>query len=514
LEFLDGKKFIYRGRSIGFWCQDLKRSVRELSNAIITSPNVIEVKLAGFDNPEALIAICDLVEKLPNCSGIQLAPLTITENTAPYLAKLVSILWLRMISLQQATFTRKSCQTFADLLDPDRFAILSLEECDIPTIVPILKVLERAKISAVPYLVNRQLSDDEFNGLTNVIKNNKHLQNIYVSHLANLQSRMLAEAMLENTSAKEVTFTSCDLVTAVPAIVKLLQTTEIITSFCISSCSLTLALLTELCEGLKERKSTADLNLLITEVNYTDSLEPIQRLLEDNVQLPTLSLMVGSSPKEWIQIFESLKKNTTLNVLNISCVQANNEMMDVLLEALKVNTGLRSLYLDTRLYSPVLDSFIVEIVSKNKIEFAHFASGELRDLDFKTICSMLKRNFRLKKINLALRAIVPNTEENIKIFKELLEENCFITSYGLMQDSYYLVEPYTERNQKYQEEWKQLKLNATILLHNLARNADETRKMLHTDLWIEIFKRIRHACSPINGFEKYAKKIFKRYNVY
>jgi hypothetical protein len=73
---------------------------------------------------------------------------------------------------------------------------------------------------------------------------------------------------------------------------------------------------------------------------------------------------------------------------------------------------------------------------------------------------------------------------------------------------------HTERNQKYQEEWKQLKLNATILLHNLARNADETRKMLHIDLWIEIFKRIRHACSPINGFEKYAKKIFKQYNVY
>jgi hypothetical protein len=509
---LDGKKFIYRGLSIGFWCQGIKRSVRELSNAIITSPNVIEVKMAGFDDPEALIGIADLVEKLPNCSGVQIAELTITEHTAPYLTKLVSFPWVRAIALQTATFTPESCQTFADALDPDRFLVLSLEECTIPSLVPIFKVLERANINTVPYLVDRQLTDEEFNGFANVIKNNKHITKIYVSNLTNLHSRMLAEAMLENTSAKEITFNRCDLVTAIPAIGKMLQTTQTITRCQMSNFELTLALLTELCEGLKERKSTTDLKLSITERNYTDSLVPIQKLLEYNIHLTGLELMFDSSPQEWIRIFESLKKNTTLKLLTLSCIQANNEMMEVLLDALKVNNSLRTLFVDTRSddSSPVLDPLIVEIVSKNKLESLHFSNGTVQD--FKTTCDLLKKNFRLKSIYLPQ---APASAENIKIFKELLEENRFITSYVLIDSfAFETTKPYIDRNRKFQEEWRQLKLKAVILLHNLARNAEETRKMLHIDLWLEIFKRVLHPCSPENGFEKFAKKIFRQYKLY
>lgn len=512
---MNGKKFIFRGLSLGFWCQGMKRSLKELSDAIITSPRVIEVKLGGFDKPEALIAIADLVEKLPNCSGAQISDLTITEHTAPYLAKLLSFTWLRALALQQGTFTPEGCRTFADALDPDRFLVLSLEECNVPNLLPIFKVLERAKIDHMPFLVQRALTDEEFNGFANVLKVNAHLKKIYTSNMANKHTRMIAEALYENTGIQDVALESCDLVTAMPAIVKLLQTSKHMTKFHISGCGITLALLTELCEGLQERKSTTDLVVSLWDNSYTDSLEPIKKLLEANAQLPGLELTFNTSPQEWIRICESLKKNTTLKALNISMIQANKEAVDVLSEALKVNTTLRSLLLDTRFFSPVLDPIIIEILSKNKLEFAQLVSGELQDLDFKTICSLLKKNYRLKKIFLNFNPPVLDTEENVKIYQELLAENCFITFYNIIMGNVWdMTQPYVSRNQKYREEWTLLKANALVLLHNLARNADKTREMLHIDLWIEIFKRIHHPCSPADGFEKAAKKIFKQYKLY
>jgi hypothetical protein len=128
---LDGKKFIYRGLSIGFWCQGIKRSVRELSNAIITSPNVIEVKMAGFDDPEALIGIADLVEKLPNCSGVQIAELTITEHTAPYLAKLVSFPGSVRLLCKQQLSPQRAVKLLLTRWIQTGFLFLSLEECTI-----------------------------------------------------------------------------------------------------------------------------------------------------------------------------------------------------------------------------------------------------------------------------------------------------------------------------------------------------------------------------------------------
>jgi hypothetical protein len=54
-QFLNGKKFVVNALSIGDWCQGSGSNIRAFANAIVESPKVIEVKFAGFDDPEELI---------------------------------------------------------------------------------------------------------------------------------------------------------------------------------------------------------------------------------------------------------------------------------------------------------------------------------------------------------------------------------------------------------------------------------------------------------------------------
>jgi hypothetical protein len=87
--------------------------------------------MAGFDDPEALIGIADLVEKLPNCSGVQIAELTITEHTAPYLAKLVSFPGSVRLLCKQQLSPQRAVKLLLTRWIQTGFLFLSLEECTI-----------------------------------------------------------------------------------------------------------------------------------------------------------------------------------------------------------------------------------------------------------------------------------------------------------------------------------------------------------------------------------------------
>lgn len=512
LEFLQGKKFVYHPLSIGGYGEQTS-SLREFSDAIVTSPDVIEVKLAALAKPEDLISIFSLLEKLPNCKGVQIGDLTITEQTAPYLSKLISLPWIRAIPLQQCTFTPEACQAFAASMDPERFLILSLEECNIPNAAPIINALINANIDELPSFIDRPVTDEECSALANLIKHNKHIKIVLLSALSNKNSREIAEALRYNESLEMVRFYRCDLTTAIPAITESLGTFKVIPYLSVSFCNITLALLTDLCNGIKQQKTVVRLD--ISDNNYNDSLEPITMLLESNAPLVRLALRNSSSIQEWISLFNALKKNTTLTEFNFTLLpEPNDHIVEELVNVLKVNNTLRSVRFDTYLFVPVLDQLISVVVSQNKLESFSISHGQLRDMSFATLCGMLKKNRTLHRFNLGSELEMATSDEKVQLFNELMEQNYFLLKCDIVRDAYQLIKPFKERNEEYQKGWSELKQNMVVLLHNMARNAETIRKLLPLENWIEIFKRVTHRVSLANGFEDAAKKIFKHYNLY
>ncbi len=512
LDFLGGKKFIYHRLSIGGYGNELA-SLNEFTKLILPSPDVIEVKLAAF-NTEDLIYVLDLMEKLPNCRGIALSQFTITEHTAPCLAKIMKLPQVRAMPVRYATITPEACQALADSMDPDRFLVLSLEECNIPTTVPIINALVNANINTIPYILDRPLNDDESAAMVNLVKNNKHITTLRLGLLSSKSSREFAESLKTNKSVTTVTFSRCDLVTAIPAITEVLCASDTIASCNLNICNISLALLTELCEGLKHRKSTTDLTLIIADRNYNDSLEPIAKLLENNIQLPGLSITASSNTQEWISVINALKKNTTLKRLSVTIPEPNDQIIGEITNALKVNNTLRLLHVDVYLFVPVLDQLVSEVVSQNKLESFRISHGILKDLDFATLCNMLKKNRKLKRFSPGNELSHDASEQSRKLFTEMMEENCFLVQCDMIEDYFTVIKPYAERNKQYEKEWTEVKQNMIVLIHNMARNAETIRKLLPIENWIEIFKQFHHPQSPINGLESIAKAIFKRYALY
>lgn len=444
LDFLEGKKFILHDRSFQPSGPESLR-LRGFVDSMIISPGVKSLIVHAI-SVQDLISISDLLAKLPNCSGVQVADFTLTEETAPYLSKIMAYQHIRNLSVMRAKFTLEACRAFAESMDPDRFSVLLVEQCDMPDVCPIYNALINANIrkssSSLKMLIrNRPVTDEECAALSNLFKNNKHIDEIYIPNLSSKPSREIVEAQKENFHAKQLTFKDCDLVGVMPAIADLLCTSQNITRCNFTSC-ITPALLTELCDGLKERTPTSDLTLEFDERNYNGSMQPIASLLEANINVRSLSITATCSESEWISVIEALNKNTTVKSFSITLVNPDGSqiIIDTITNTLKVNNTLKSFTITSRMVA-VLDELVTVAISRNKIESLqlHFINGTFKELDLATLCDMLKKNWKLKSF---FNPMFKRTEENAQLFKELMEENYSLIECTIVDNSYQIRAPY------------------------------------------------------------------------
>ena len=254
------------------------------------------------------------------------------------------------------------------------------------------------------FLTSLNLSKNEIKGLgcekiSEMLKENQFLKSLYLNEMSSLDSEVLSEAMLENTTLTYLSLYGC----------KYKSNFE---SFFLN---------------LEDNTSLLHLNLGLNEIGSRFNDKYFERYLEMNQTLKTINLMENSLLKFHIQdickglsknktitsinlsfnelsknsiqlIADVLKSNSTIKIIDLGYDNISNEMLDILSHSLQENIGLEVINLRGNGFGK-LNNLLLSVQNHKKLRLLGLGANSIDDISMEDISNYIYKNQVIQELS-------------------------------------------------------------------------------------------------------------------
>ena len=284
--------------------------------------------------------------------------------------------------------------------------------------IVVLRALKENSKLQILNLNNNSMTGAVAEDLANVIKSNPDLEELYLCNNSLGSSAIVILQALQENSKLKILNLSCNNITGDIAkdLANVIRNNSSLQKlYLFNNCLKQSALV--IFQALKENSKLQILNL--NSNNMTgEVLEDLATVITSNTGLEELYLSNNSLGRSALVILQALKENSKLKVLNLNGNNMTGEIADSLANVIKNNTGLEQLHLLNNNLGPSAILVLQALQENSKLKLLNLNGNYMTGVVAEDLANVIKTNTHLEQLGLGNNNLGPYAIVILQALKE------------------------------------------------------------------------------------------------